>query len=629
MTKQIVYQSKKKKMKTIKGINIAVMGLVFVFLSACMDVLDKRDLNVTDNMIWEDEVSATMYLNKLYQDNMPKMMLGQNGIYSDESYGALEEVQKLLYGLVDNTDFSTAYISTSTSVFHKDNYKLIRQINFCIDGMRTSSLNDSIKKVILGQALFLRAYRYWDMVQLYGGVPMVMRVQDPFTEDMNVPRSKTSESINMIVADLDEAIAGLPVDWMTNDKGRITKGAAAAFKGRVLLFWASPMYNPQNKADRWQRAYDANKQAIEILATMSPARALHPNFATIFTSDVLTNTEAVLFRRYNSTVSETYASDWESKIRPRSGGGSGGQNPTWDLVKAFPMANGKHISEQGSGYDSTVYWHNRDPRFYHTIGYNGCTWEMAGKESKIQWAYALNMQENRVNVATGFYNRKANDPTLPRDKTSLGNASWHELRYAEVLMNFAECANEIGKTDEAINYVKMIRARAGIEIGDGNYGLPANPTKERMRELIMLERQVEFAFENKRYWDMRRRLMFREDLGPYTPKWNGRKRAGLNTAARSPWTLSITDRNSPYFGWRRIDTAAYLGHINIEDRAAYNSYFTTTYRELELVVGTTVMPINYQPLYDFFAVPNAILNTTPLVKQTKGWFGGEFDPLQE
>jgi starch-binding outer membrane protein, SusD/RagB family len=616
-------------MKTMKTYRIPIIGLMLLFMTGCMDVLDKRDLNVTGNMIWDDEVSAKMYLNKLYEDNMPKMALGSNSTYCDESFSSAESTTKLLYGLVDNTDFSTSYISTGTSVFHKDNYKLIRQINFCIDGMQGSSLNDSIKNVILGQALFLRAYRYWDMVKLYGGIPMVMRIQDPFTEDMNVPRSKTSESIELIIADLDKAIEGLPSDWLTDDKGRITSGAAAAFKGRVLLSWASPLFNPQNKADRWQRAYDANKLAIDILATTSPARALHPNFGTIFTTDVVNNTEAVLFRRYSATVSETYASNWENSIRPRSGGGSGGQNPTWNLVKSFPMANGKHILDASSGYDSTFYWQNRDPRFYHTIGYNGCTWEMAGKDQKIQWTYTLNIQENKVSVGTGFYNRKANDPTLARDKTSLGSMSWHELRYAEVLMNFAESANEIGKTDEAMNYVKMIRSRAGIEIGDGNYGLPANPSKEQLRELIMLERQVEFAFENQRYWDMRRRLMFREDLGPYSPKLNGNRRYGLTTAARPPWTATIGSKTSPYYGWRRIDTAAYLGYININDKVNYSTYFTTTRRDLETAIGTVTLPINYLPLYDFFAVPNAILNTTPSVKQTTGWFDGSYDPLAE
>lgn len=604
---------------------IATVVLLVTFLSGCQKVLDKHDLNVVDDQIWNDEVQANLYVNKLYQDNMPGMSLGVNSQLTDESYSSTTDYTDLLYGFYGSSDID------AVKVFHKDNYRLIRQINICVDGLENqSTLSDSIKNVIEGQALFLRAYRYFEMVKLYGGVPLILNVQDPFTEDLNVPRSKTSVAIDLIVSDLDKAIASLPVDWpFTSEKGRITSGATAAFKGRVLLFWASPMFNPNNDQSRWQRAYDANKQAIDLLGRMDTPRDLHPDFSTIFTTDVINNVEAIIYKRFSLGAGIAYTSSWENSVRPPSASGNGGYNPTWELVKAFPMANGKLINEPGSGYDSTYFWQNRDPRFYETIVYNGAEWSMNGRDETTQWCYVRNLHENNRTPSTGFYCKKATDPIVSEANVSQTSTTWHELRYAEVLLNFAECANEIGNKAEALANIRRIRERAGIEAGIGDYGIVESVTKEQLRELIMVERQVEFAFENKRYWDLRRRLMFRNDLGTYVKKLNGTQRHGFTIRVNGAWLTIINAENSPYKGMTRLDTAYIKGYLDINNSQSYNTYFTTTTKIMESVVSSQVQSINYPELYDFFAVPTPILRSSPAVEQTKGWLNGTFDPLTE
>ena len=483
----------------------------------------------------------------------------------------------------------------------------------------------------MGQALFFRAWRYWEMVRLYGGIPLVDRVQDPFFEaDLNITRSKTSEAIDFIVADLDLAIQYLPVDWQLDaNKGRITSGAAAAFKGRVLLGWASPLFNRGNDASRWQRAYDANTQAVDLLSQMTMPRALYPDFSMIFTTDVVSNPEAVLYKRFSASAGADYTSGWEGSVRPPSGGGDGSATPTLELVEAFPMSNGKHIDDPTSGYDATYFWRDRDPRFYATIAYNGSDWEMNGRDITKIWTFLRFRLENNRTPATGFYNRKATDPNIAENNVSQTSTSWQEIRYAEVLLNLAECANEIDKRSEALELVGRIRERAGIEAGDGFYGLPGGASKEQLRELIMIERQVEFAFENKRYWDLRRRLMYRNDLGQYVKKLNGTQRHGLDIRPKSPWDQTITDNSSPYFGWKRIDTLVVLHPVDIEDAETYNTYFTTNIKAMESIVDGTQQDFNYQELYDFFAVPSGFLNTSPAVEQTIGWVNGTFDPLAE
>jgi starch-binding outer membrane protein, SusD/RagB family len=602
---------------------IALTAIVIVGVS-CEDVLDKHDLTTLDDRIWEDATSIELYINNLYVSNMPGVSFGHNSQLTDETYSSSTQYNDLLYGFVTESDIN------EVTVFHKEKYQLIRKINIALEGIEGSSIADSIKGVLAGQALFFRAYRYWEMVQLYGGIPIVKEVQDPYegSEALDVPRSKTGVAIDEIVEDLDEAIDGLPGEWtLPEDQGRITCGAAAAFKGRVLLAWASPMFNPNNDPSRWQRAYDANKEAMERLSQMRQPRALYPEFSAIFTTNVLENQEAILFRRYSLAAGNAYTNNWEDNVRPYSGGGSSGFTPTWELVKAFPMANGKLIHEPGSGYDSARFWLNRDPRFYATIAYNGSEWTMSGRDETNVWTFRNSKEANRVPV-TGFYNRKATDPTLSRENIGQSSTAWIELRYAEVLLNTAECANELGYTDEALTYIRAIRERAGIEPGDGGYGIANSVSKEMLRQIIMVERQVEFAFENKRYWDLRRRKMFREDLGPYVKKLNGMQRHGLSYRALSGCHLEITDESSPYHGKLRIDTALMNGSLDLNDESSFSKYFTYSVRNLDTYQGQSVV-FDYRELYDFFAVPSSMLNKSPAVEQTLGWINGTFDPLAE
>lgn len=608
----------------IRNYNIIVLLSISIFLAACVDVLDKRDLNSVDDMIWDNPVQATLYVNTLYAANMPGMSLGENSAMTDEMFSSSESYINFMYGLVTENDID------ALKVMHREKYQAIRRINFCINGLENSALDDSIKGTILGQALFFRAYRYWEMVQLYGGIPMIFEPLDPFTDELDIPRSTTAESFQLIIQDLDQAISALPVDWpLAEDNGRITSGAAAAFKGRILLSWASPLFNRDNKQERWQQAYDASKQADELLSQMNTPRALHSDFSTIFTSSVLSNTEAIIFKRYDPTISTEFSTGWESSVRPRSGGGNFGYQPTWELVKAFPMANGKLISETGSGYDSTYFWQNRDPRFYATIAYNGCEWPMTGRTNNIQWSYDRNRYEGNTKSGTSFFNRKATDSNIPVESIGQTGTSWIELRYAEVLLNIAECANELGKKDEALENIRAIRARAGIEAGDGSYGISNSVSKEKLRELIMIERQVEFAFENKRYFDLRRRLMYRNDLGELVKKFNGNKRHGFNYKAKTPWNQRINEPGAEYHGYSRLDTAVYFGYVDINDAENLNSYFEIELKEMEAIVGGQVQAINYRELYDFFAIPGNFLTRGEAIEQTKGWVYGTFDPLAE
>lgn len=601
---------------------LAILSIVILITTSCQDVLDKRDLTKIDDTIWDKYESANSYVTNLYNENMPSFSMNTNRGATDEGYSSVEETLKLMYGLYLEEDINVA------PLFNLDTYRGIRAINIGIDGLKRGAISDEDRELLLGQVLFFRAWQYWELVKLYGGVPIVLTPQDPFFDKMDIARSTTKNSIEAIVNDLDKAIEYLPSNWtMGEDQGRITKGAAAAFKGRVLLSWASPMFNPENKQDRWEAAYEANKYAKDILDEAD--YGLHPNFEELFIISPMENPEAIMYKAYRSNT-DSYKNSWEATIRPPSGGGNMGAAPTWNLVKAFPMKNGKWITDNSSGYDSTQFWLNRDSRFYATIGYNGSQWEMAGRDLDVLWTFSQYRGENQRTPATGFYTKKASNPEVSVENTSNTSTAWIEIRYAEVLLNLAEAANEVNKKEEAIQLLGLIRERAGID-ADDNYGI-GDISNDLLTELIINERRVEFAYENKRYWDLRRRKMYTEDLGPNTPKLNGQKRYGLIIDPSSSWRSVI--RSGEYRGWRKIDTAVVFGHVDIERPGDATTYFVGTLKEMDATLAqfgeeSESAKIGWKDNYYFFPISQQIIRRSKDVEQTKGWAFGTFDPLAE
>jgi hypothetical protein len=272
----------------------------------------------------------------------------------------------------------------------------------------------------------------------------------------------------------------LPGKWTdSNDWGRITSGAAAGFKGRILLHWASPQFNPTDLSERWQAAYDANKKAIELLS--ANGFKLHNSFKDLWFTEA-NNPEAVWVTCYNNKVGDQINKNqtWDNNTRPSYlGTGSGSNQPTWEVTQAFPMKNGKNITEKGSGYDPQLFYKNRDPRFDQTIAFNGATWHINGNTNYKLWTYMVNNKtvEQKATVS-GFYVRKAIDPNLSTGAVANSGTDWIEMRYAEVMLNLAEAACGINKLDEAYTQLTEIRKRAGIDAGaDGLYGLKPKMTR--------------------------------------------------------------------------------------------------------------------------------------------------------
>lgn len=572
-----------------------IYSIIFIcFLAGCTKVLDKKPLSqVSEKDVWNNLDLANAYMNRIYARNLPGWST-EYADYSDESDGG----GSYMYGQL-----------TSNSVNYWP-YDDIREINDLIVNIDGGTIDTTNKRILKGQAFFFRGWVYFQMVIRYGGVPLVLHPQTA-NEDLFVKRNTTSECMRQIVADLDSAANDLPSFGPTSgsNDGHVHKGTALAVKGRVLLYYASPQFDPnQTHTERWQAAYDANKEAKDYLE--SKGFGLYSDYSKLWFDEM--NKEDIFVRRYQYTPNNSESwNNWAASTRPLdfSQGATGGNRPVLEIVNAYPMKDGKNINDPSSAYiyDPSYYWKNRDPRFQQTIVYNSAEWGIGNngpQPGRIQWTY-VGGEQNSPTI-TGFYMKKAVDTTQSAIEAYNSSTDWVELRFAEVLLNLAEAANESGKTDEAYPLLTAIRARAGIDQGsDGLYGLMPGMTKDQMREAIRLERQIELAFEGKRYWDLRRWRLFETKL-------NGTRRHGLTI------TLKISTDE-----WKSLKNS-----MSSEELESYlDQHYTDVFNDKVKVVDTQ-FDINWKPEYYFFAIPSSQLQLNSNLEQTMGWDGGTFDPLK-
>ncbi len=612
----------KNMLFTGKRYVLAAIATITLFM-ACKkndEFFDIQDPQGIDSEIWSDEGAIGLYLNRTYGVIMPQWLApgtapGNIHITSDEMNGGNTA---FLYGtLVEN---SVTDIGTANNNVTANRYFDIRRCNLALESIDTSSALSEVSKLTLrGQFFFLRAYTYFRMVNLYGGIPLVLKVQELTNEGIpTVPRAKTSECIAAIVKDLDSAAAYLPATWPLAEAGRITRGTAAAMKGKVLMYWASPQFNPTNILARWEEAYKANLAAFNLCT--ADGYILLPSYANLFTTE--DHREVMMVRKYNT--SRDIGTNIEAQARPFSeaAGGGGLFQPTWNLVQAYTANNGLPISHASSGYNVNQFWLNRDPRFDATIAYNGVAWPLSGKATRRQWQYTGVLDETAGSIVTGFYSRKFCNPTLTPTQavynSNVGGGSgmdWVEMRFAEVIMNLAECANETGRFTEAVDQVRRIRQRAGIVAGSFDYGLSVASDMASMRTLILNERMVEFALEGKRNFDLRRTrnlhlISARQSLkfAPKAPYFAGTG----NVAGR----IYLDMANAQ--GIKPRDTA------NLNNPLVQAAIFNPA--TIASIEGSNVISIPAK--YYFYPLPNFFSQQSFVIEQTQGWINGTFDPLQ-
>ena len=411
------------------------------------------------------------------------------------------------------------------------------------------------------EARALRAMFYFNLMKIYG--PVVLMGEEPAAVDANlqVPRSSYDECTAYVTSELQTAAADLPVTYtsLDVDGGRITKGAALAIRAQALMYAASPLFNGntdyaamKNKDGKQliSQTYDASKWATAAAAYRDWIAEFVPGTYDLnveTSGGVLDpymscknaiikdwNKEAILIRVQNSI------GPWQYALTPFHNGAPGGNDSrggtaidaTQNMVDAFFTANGRSIDDPLSGYSTSGYtnfqaplddqarpiynmWVNREPRFYVNITYSNSLW-LNTQNGKIYTDFTYHGNSGHSQTSndysrTGYVARKA----MGFGKWDNNNRTLPLLRLAEVYLNYVECLNESdpGNAD-ILKYLNLIRTRAGIPTY-GSSDLDAPASQDDMRIALRKERRVELAFENNRYFDVRRwKIAETTDNGP-------------------------------------------------------------------------------------------------------------------
>lgn len=368
------------------------------------------------------------------------------------------------------------------------NYSIIRRCNTFLENVESITFNDpAAKKDLIAQARFIRAYQYFIMNWMYGGVPIIDNYST--ADEAKVPRDTEAKVREFIEKELDECTPDL------NDEpaalGRVAKGAALALRMREALYYGD-----------WATAKDRS-QKIQALNQYS----LDDNYSNLFRVSGKSSKEIILAVQY---IPNTKTLGTIGQMYNNGDGGWSSIVPTQNLVDEYEMSNGLTTDEAGSGYDPTHPYANRDPRMAMTVYYPGCNYtkddgtvtvfntldkEIGGKTNANYALAADNASKTALTWA------KYLDPITQYNATGIWDteASPIVFRYAEVLLSYAEAENELnGPSAGVYEALDAVRARAGMPAVDkAKYA-----TKDKLRELIHRERAVEFAGEGLRRADI-------------------------------------------------------------------------------------------------------------------------------
>ena len=549
------------KMKT-RNILLLLIGLL-VFCS-CEDMFEPAKEN---NRQLEDLTEESKWANGLVMygySRLPYMTTTQTDVATDDAVTNLK---------------TSAYLNMATGTWASDNNPMSQWDN-CKDGIQYVNLFFTIvedvkwapsaiskQKMFVdrlkGEAFGLRAIFYYYLLQAHGGyaddgklygVPLLTTPEDG-SSDFNQPRATFEDCVKQCFADCDSAIALLPVDYVdvssneeipakyldlgaqmtgynlvfgSRSTGLLSGRIAEAVKAQVALLAASPAFRDQSGVTSKQAA----ALCADVLKRIGGLEGFDKDGHIWFKNKTKLEPSASEMPEILWREDRQKNSSQESENFPPTLYGSGRVNPSQNLVDAFPMRNGRPITDKNSGYDAKDPYANRDPRLSDYILYNGTVYK-TGKPAIITGKYPNDNNEKDDNInelekstRTGYYLKKLlRDDVLPPSSGS-EIQQYHiypRIRYTEIFLAYAEAANDAWGPKEdptgigftAYDVIKAIRERAGL--GKDPIGMPlpegdvyleecAN-NQEKMRDLIRNERRIELCFENKRFWDLRRWML--------------------------------------------------------------------------------------------------------------------------
>jgi hypothetical protein len=464
--------------------NICILFFLVAISAGCKKDLDLKPLDqISDASFWKTSNDFRLFANDFY-----------NGLQGAHNY--TENNSDIAFGGGPNSVSNGSYLPQANSALWDNSYKYIRATNYLLQKSQESKLGAEIDRWV-GEALFFRAYNYWNLVKSFGGVPKIDKVLDVTSPELYTVRSSQAEIIDFILADLDNAISKLPLQsQLTGDEiGRVTQGAALALKARASLYqgtWAK--YHQEGDADKYlTAAIDASEKMISSGEYALYTEKGADSYKYLFILQGDDSKEVILAKRYYANRA---THNWTRELWFNY------MVPTKTLADLYLAKDGLPISKSSlfKGYGTLASeFQDRDPRMSMTFVVPGSTIFFEG--GLMQPTYPGFNGSNATH--TGYMIRKFLDETL--DATQFrGEYDFKEFRYAEVLLMLAEALYEKNGSisdadlDRTIN---VIRARVNMPALT-NSQVTTNGLD--MLTEIRRERTVELAFEGFRRDDLRR-----------------------------------------------------------------------------------------------------------------------------
>ncbi|MET0298521.1 MAG: RagB/SusD family nutrient uptake outer membrane protein [Flavitalea sp.] len=569
-------------------LNIPLIALVIALsgISCSKDFLDTPPTDqYAESAVWSDPALVETFINNLYFRLYEPLTDGRMlaNVVDEAHYRGNAASLNFNRGNITQDDIPGW--SYRRYLGWADLYKSIRNCNIFFEKVDEVPFADqtvdgkSVADRMTGEVHLMRAFFYHYLTTLYGGVPLI---KEPFGLDgeFSTPRTSYAECIDFIIEDLNKAAELLPAAHTGANLGRATRGAALALKSRVLLYAASDLYNANpvtsafakpellgynggDRTARWREAKDAAKAVIDLNAYQlykgnpGATDSIARNITEIFLSP---QTEEDIFIKYFTVV---MTQRWGLYASPNGYYGWGTNAPLAGYVDAFEMADGTKFNWSDPEHAALPY-NNREPRFYATLLHNGAQWRERPEDVKAidplnriqtgvwkRWNATTNTEyeqygvdtrnspiENWNGSYTGYYCRKYIDPTVNvqyvRQPTT-----WRFIRYAEILLNYAEACINLGEDAEARTYINMVRHRAGLP--------PLTESGAGLMERYRNERRVELAFEEHRFFDVRRWM-----IGPdaYKSTKVAKIVYKLNADKTTATVPTITHENFETYTWQ-------------------------------------------------------------------------------
>lgn len=474
----------------LKYISMIFLGII-LFIS-CNELELAPTNKFTDLNYWTSSEKASAVLHMAYSQ-----------MYNANYYFANERLSDNLYEGRGNTDekiITSGQADAALGRFAeewKSCYEGIKTVHTFLENVdRVPDMDENIKNRMKAEARFIRAFLYFRLYNHYGDVPLFdynLTLQEANT----ITRSPKQDVIDFVRKELNEIAATLPtnVEYTEKENGRITQGAAMTLLARSYLY-----------ENDWKNVVSVTEKIIN---GEYGQYELFPSYEGLFLPENEYNDEVILDLGYTLNL-RTWSEHYDA-IPLSVGGRINAVAPTQELVDDYIMKNGKEINESGSGYDENNPYVNRDPRFEFSIVYHGYKWKKGDgsvstiyiKPGSSAEAGVSNLDEyagpGQNSTSTGYYLRKYFDPQAPAGMEAGLNLI--VMRYADVLLMYAEAKNELGQMNETIwnKTIRPIRQRAGFTDASA-LDFPSS----NLRETIRRERRVELVAEGLRVFDIRR-----------------------------------------------------------------------------------------------------------------------------